>query len=421
MTKRPLSLLVALLACGLIAAGCGGDDEDTGTASSGSTTTETTESMSSESGSDEGAKSGAAKLRSDLTYLLEEHVYLAGIAIKNGVDVGLDSKEFEAAAGTLDANSKGLSDAIGGLYGEDAGKQFLALWRDHIGFFVEYTKGKATGDAKAAKAAQKKLDGYREEFGAFISSAVPSLPAEAVAEELTPHVESVIATIDAVIAKKPTAFEKLREAAGHMPNTAKVLAGGIAEGNDELTGSTESPAAELRATLTAALTEHVYLAGIAVTQGVGDGLDSGSFKAAAGSLDENSKALADAIGSVYGMDAGKQFLALWRDHIGFFVEYTEAKATGDKKGAKAAVKKLDGYREEFGAFIESANPELPAAAVADELTPHVESVLKTIDAVISKDAQAFDDLREAAGHMPGTAETLANGIATQKPEDFPGN
>ena len=416
MTKRPISLLVALFAMGLIAAGCGGDDNES--TSGNSSATETTETQKSSEG--EGAKSGAAKLRADLTYLLEEHVYLAGITVKQGVDQGLDSAQFEASAASLDENSKGLAGAIGGLYGDEAGEQFLALWRDHIGFFVDYTKAKAGKDAKGEKAAKQKLDGYRQEFGAFISSAVPSLPAEAVAEELTPHVESVFAVIDSIVGGKADAFDKAREAAGHMPNTAKVLAGGIAsEQSDMFSGSVDAGASELRAGLTALLTEHVYLAGITLVEGAGQGFDAPSFEAAAGALDGNSKDLADAIGSVYGDDAGKQFLALWRDHIGFFVEYTQAKAAGDDKKAEAAMKKLDGYRTEFGAFIESANENLPADAVADELTPHVESVLATVDAVAAGDGDVFEKLREAAGHMPGTAETLAHGIATQQPDMFP--
>jgi hypothetical protein len=412
--KRATTLLLALLASGLIAAGCGGDDDDNGAAGSG------TETMQSEGASAEGATSDAAQLRADLTYLLEEHVYLAGIAVENGVGNGLDSGEFEAASETLDQNSQALADAIGGIYGEDAGDQFLALWRDHIGFFVDYTQARAEGDEQAARSAQNDLDGYREEFGAFINSAVPSLPADAVAEELDPHVQSLSAAIDAVVAGDGDAFEKLREAAGHMPGTATTLAEGIAsEQGDQFTGSVDAGASELRGTLTAALTEHVYLAGIAISQGVAEGTDSNRFDAAAGELDENSKALADAIGSVYGDDARDQFLALWRDHIGFFVEYTEAKAGGDEQAAMQAEEKLDGYRTEFGAFIESANPELPADAVAEDLEPHVETVPAAIDRVVEEDAGAFEALREAAGHMPSTAQTLADGIAKQNPDQFP--
>ncbi len=181
---------------------------------------------------------------------------------------------------------------------------------------------------------------------------------------------------------------------------------------------TETGAAELRAGLTGLLQEHVYLAGIAISQGVGEGLDSGAFRASAATLDENSKALGEAIGSVYGDDAGQQFLALWRDHIGFFVDYTKAKASGDTAGAKKARKGLDDYRAEFGAFLASANPNLTQEAVAEELTPHVESVITTIDSLIRKDGKLFENLRAAAGHMPDTANVLAGAIVKQMPDKF---
>ncbi len=40
---------------------------------------------------------------------------------------------------------------------------------------------------------------------------------------------TLFAAIDAQAAKDPTAFDKLRVAASHMPMTANVLAGGIAK------------------------------------------------------------------------------------------------------------------------------------------------------------------------------------------------
>src|SRR5829696_1437250 len=102
MSKRLLSLLVAVLAMGLLAAGCGNDDKDTtsSSSSSGTTTMEdhNSDDSSKSAGSGEGVESGAAELRAGLTGLLEEHVYLAGIAVTNGVGNGLDSGEFKAAA-----------------------------------------------------------------------------------------------------------------------------------------------------------------------------------------------------------------------------------------------------------------------------------------------------------------------------------
>lgn len=183
---------------------------------------------------------------------------------------------------------------------------------------------------------------------------------------------------------------------------------------------TDTEAAELRAGLTHLLTEHVDLAGIAIVQAATaeGGLESPQFKAAAATLDDNSQDLGAAIGSVYGDAAGKQFKALWESHIGFFVDYTLASATGDDKAAKKAEQDLDGYREDFGAFLESANPNLTKEAVAEGLDPHVQSLLTTIDSAVAGDTKVFDNLRTAASHDVDLANTLAGAIAAQFPEMF---
>jgi hypothetical protein len=173
---------------------------------------------------------GASGLQQTMTDLLDSHVYLASIAISTGLTAGLDSKEFTAAAGTLDQNSQDLASAVGSVYGDDAGKQFLALWRKHIGFFVDYTAGKATGNEKMADKALKALDQYRQDFGAFIESATGGeLSADAVAESLQMHVNALVDAIDLAVAGNPDVFDAIYTAAHeHMPSTATALAGGIA-------------------------------------------------------------------------------------------------------------------------------------------------------------------------------------------------
>ncbi|MGH3045027.1 MAG: hypothetical protein ACRDM2_09875, partial [Gaiellaceae bacterium] len=53
---------------------------------------------------------GAAKLRQTLTAALQEHEYLAGIAVAQAVVTKkTDSPEFTAAAAALDKNSVALS------------------------------------------------------------------------------------------------------------------------------------------------------------------------------------------------------------------------------------------------------------------------------------------------------------------------
>ncbi len=359
-------------------------------------------------------KTDAAALRAGLTYLLEEHVYLAGTAtgtaIANKGD--LTKPAVKQAVMALDANSVALSKALGAAY-PAAEAPFLASWRQHIGFFVNYTLGKATKNAAMVAKAKSDLDGYRTNFGQLINSVVPELPADAVANELKPHVASLFAAIDAQVAGDPQQFALLATAAGHMPGTAAILAKGIAA-NKKL-GASDDDAAGLRAGLTSLLTEHVYLAGIAISQAVTDGgnLKAPKTAAAVAALDGNSVALSKALGGVYPA-AEAPFLASWRQHIGFFVNYTLGKATKNASMVGKATKDLDGYRTNFGQLINSVVPELPADAVAAELTPHVASLFAAIDAVVAGSPTAVPLLKDAASHMPGTAAILAGGIAENK-------
>jgi hypothetical protein len=222
--RLALPLAAALAAGSLAAAGCGDDAEPSPAAEKPAAMTMTHRHDAGGSGP---TNTGAAELRAGLTALLQEHVYLAGTAVSTGLAQGLDSKAFGAAAGTLDRNSEDLSAAIGSVYGDAAGKRFLGLWRAHIGFFVNYAKAKASGDAAGARAARRDLDGYREQFGAFLASANPNLTQAAVAAELRPHVQTLFAAIDAAAAKDPAVTMKLRAAASHMPHTADTLAAAI--------------------------------------------------------------------------------------------------------------------------------------------------------------------------------------------------
>jgi hypothetical protein len=180
-----------------------------------------------------------------------------------------------------------------------------------------------------------------------------------------------------------------------------------------------SPGTDLRTTLNTLLQEHVYLAAAATNAALGG--RNGEFAAAAGALDSNSVALSKGIGLVYGDDAGTAFLALWRKHIGFFVDYTVGVAKKDKKKQDQAVQALVGYTQDFGAFISSANPNLPKQAVAELVKTHVLTLKTVVDAQASGDqAKAFMAQRTAAGHMAMIANPLADAIAKQFPDRFAG-
>jgi hypothetical protein len=180
----------------------------------------------------------------------------------------------------------------------------------------------------------------------------------------------------------------------------------------------ESPAAELRSMLNTLLQEHVYLALSATGAALGG--RNNEFTAAAGALDANSVALSQAIGSVYGNAAGTSFLSLWRTHIGLLVEYTKGVAAKDVKRQEAAVTGLVKYADDFGAFIASANPHLPKAAVAELVRSHILGLKDVVDAQARKDdAKAYAAARTAASHMSMIGTPLADAIVKQFPDRFP--
>src|SRR3989449_9109984 len=171
-------------------------------------------------------------------------------------------------------------------------------------------------------------------------------------------------------------------------------------------------AADLRVGLDSLLGEHVLIAAVATSHALGG--REAAFKGAAGGLDANSIDIAKAIGSVYGADSEKAFLPLWRKHIGFFVDYTVGVATKDKSKQGKAVNDLVGYTEDFGAFLSSANPNLPKTAVADLVKTHVLTLKDVVDAQAAGDpVKANKALRTAYSHMHMIADPLAEAIVKQ--------
>jgi hypothetical protein len=361
----------------------------------------------------------AASLRTTLNALFAEHVILAGAA----TGAALDGREadFKAAAGALDANSVAIAQAVGSVYGKDAEAAFLPLWRRHIGFVVDYTVGAAGRDPAKQEKAVNELVAYTQDFGAFLSAANPNLPKTVVADLVKHHVVTLKAVVDAQAAKDYlAAYTALRTASGHMSQIADPLAGAIVKQFPaRFAGSPAGAPASLRSALNVAMREHVYLA--AAATGAALGGREAEFKAAAGALDANSVAIAQAIGSVYGKDAEAAFLPLWRRHIGFVVDYTVGAATSDKGKQDRAVSELVAYTQDFGAFLSAANPNLPKTVVADLVKHHVVTLKEVIDAQAAKDpARAYTAVRTAAGHMQQIADPLAEAIVKQFPDRYRG-
>lgn len=335
----------------------------------------------------EGEVSGpASELRSGLTWLLTEHVYLAGIAVATAYHAGADSPEFRLAADTLDTNSVKVSDAIGSIAAEER-DGFLDRWRGHVTDFVNYAKGAKEGGNAGKKLqddATANLAAYAKTSGAFFDKiSGGTLAADDIEAAFTEHIGLLAKSVDALAAGDATAYAQLKDAAAHMPMMAQAIAVGVAKAT-EMDGSPDDPAAALRADLTHLLTEHVYAAAVAVFVAyTADGGATGEqFTAAAAMVDSNSKDLAAAVGTIAGKDSGDAFYDSWTAHVTDFVNYAVGTAADDQDKVKAALANLDAYRTTAGAFFADITAgAIPADAVAGDLKIHIETTAGAIDSL----------------------------------------
>jgi hypothetical protein len=172
------------------------------------------------------AAQSAGDLRTALNRLLQEHAFLT--AAVTGATLGKRADEAKAATAALDRNSLDLARNVGSVYGDDTGRAFLELWRQHIVFLVDYTRATSAKHRAMREDAVRNLAGYAEDFAAFLASANPHLPAPALTELLRAHVAGLTALVDAQAGgDAAAAYTRLRELAGHMQRIGDPLAAAI--------------------------------------------------------------------------------------------------------------------------------------------------------------------------------------------------
>ncbi len=171
----------------------------------------------------------AGDLQVILFRLLGEHVNLAAVA--TGQALAGNTAAFEGAARALDGNSNDIAEAIGLVYGDETQDAFDPLWKKHVGFFVDYTTGKAGGDQAKQDKAVADLTAYADEFGAVIESVTDGrLTKDAVSELVMSHILGLKDVVDAFAAKDFTkAYSALRAGYAHMQMIGDALVSAIAD------------------------------------------------------------------------------------------------------------------------------------------------------------------------------------------------
>ncbi|WP_404461179.1 copper amine oxidase [Sutcliffiella horikoshii] len=181
--------------------------------------------------------------------------------------------------------------------------------------------------------------------------------------------------------------------------------------------SVSTPASDLRASLDALLSEHAFLAVVAMQKGI-DGAED--FDQAAGALNANTDDLSAAVASVYGEEGGAAFKEIWSSHIGYFVDYVTATAEDNEEGRQQALAELDEYTVEQAAFLDTATESrLKASELEAGLKMHVEQLVWAFDNYVAGDFEkAYENMRHAIEHMYEPGKGLSWAITDQFPDKF---
>lgn len=170
----------------------------------------------------------AVDLRAQLNMTFTEHAGLAAMAMQDGAD---GAESFDQASAALIANADDLSAAVASVYGEEAGAQFSEIWKSHIGYFVDYVVATGEGNAEGQEKAKADLDEYIKEQAALLDAATEGrVPADALEEGLTAHVDQLLVAFDSYAAGDyDTAYNSIREAYAHMTMPAAGLSAAIVD------------------------------------------------------------------------------------------------------------------------------------------------------------------------------------------------
>ena len=398
--RRWWSVLVAGACCALVAlvAGCSAGVPAAGPPAPAGTAQQAPDGMNAgEPGAGEpGALSNTAgespaDKALQLEALLGQHSVLAADLmrgrIRNDDDFG------QAANAAVTRNTDDLATMVGSLFGDQAATAFRGLWTDHVTALFNYSRGLATNDAAVRDDAKAQLVTFENGLADFFSSASQGrLPRAAARDAVQAHVDHLTQQADAYAAKDYARADALyREGYAHTFDIGHTLAATLLP--PDQAGALEQPTWRLRSALDRLLGEHVALAVGALRAG---GTNSPDFPAAADALNGNTSDLSAAMGTLFGAQAGQQFMTLWADHVDQLVAYTAGVAANDPARKDAAMANLRDFEGRLAAFLDTATGStVHSADLAKAFLAHDEMLTQQVDTFAGRDYPRAHDLAYA--------------------------
>lgn len=357
------------------------------------------------------ATSRTADLRVGLGGLLQEHVYLAAFATQDAL--AAQTGASAGASASLDDSSVALSKQIGLVYGADAEKTFLSLWRSHIQLLVDYASN--VGKRTLQNRAIQNLRRYVQNFADFVVSINPKLTAQAVADLVDEHVSTLRAVID-LQAKKAysQAQTALKKAIAHVGVLSRSLSIAISsQFPSKFPGNIEAASIRLRVRLSELLADFAFLsarAGVDSVSGQAKALDAVNAR-----LEVNAGEIADEIGA-YAADVRDDVLAQFRSAIR--AARTLATATGAT--AQKAKADLEESLTQISVKVATSIPTINRDALARSLKNVAAAIARFADQVRQKSfEQAYATLRAAGDDIGAVSTSLTTAIIQQFPSKFP--
>ncbi len=124
-------------------------------------------------------------------------------------------------------------------------------------------------------------------------------------------------------------------------------------------------------------------------------------------LDNNSVAIADTIEAIYGSAGGEMFLDIWRGHITYLVNYSDALEKNDSVGKEMAMEDIDLFDSRFANFLMQVKPDTPYTDIDETVSGYVLTLKSTIDTYSEEDYEKFYiNQREASRYIISLSDLL---------------